>query len=48
MRPRYVSFWRKVVGPAAKRAAVAHLQATMDLSERRARRIVGADRTMLR
>ena len=37
-----------MVGPAAKRAAVAHLQATMDLSERRACRIVSADRTMIR
>jgi len=37
-----------MVGPAAKRAAVAHLQATMGLSERRACRIVSADRTMIR
>jgi transposase InsO family protein len=37
-----------MVGPAAKRAAVAHLQAVMDLSERRACRIVGADRKMIR
>jgi len=37
-----------MVGPAAKRAAVAHLQATLDLSERRACRIVSADRTMIR
>lgn len=33
-----------MVGPAAKRAAVAHLQDTMGLSERRACSIVGADR----
>ena len=34
--------------PAVKRAAVAHLQAKLGLSERRACRIVGADRTMVR
>jgi hypothetical protein len=34
----------KMVGPAAKRAAVAHLQAAMSLSERRACSIVSADR----
>jgi transposase InsO family protein len=37
-----------MVGPAAKRAAVAHLQVVMDLSERRACSIAGADRTMVR
>jgi TRAP transporter TAXI family solute receptor len=37
-----------MVGPAAKREAVAHLQAVMDLSERRACLIVGADRKMIR
>jgi putative transposase len=37
-----------MVGPAAKRAAVAHLQTLMGLSERRACSIVGADRTMVR
>ena len=37
-----------MVGPAAKRAAVAHLQDTMGLSERRACSIVSADRTMIR
>jgi putative transposase len=37
-----------MVGPAAKRAAVAHLQDTMGLSERRASSIAGADRTMVR
>jgi putative transposase len=37
-----------MVGPAAKRASVAHLQAVMGLSERRACRIVDADRTMIR
>jgi len=38
---------KKMVGPAAKRASVAHLQAIMGLSERRACRIVDADRTMI-
>lgn len=37
-----------MVGPAAKREGVAHLLAVMGLSERRACRIVGADRTMVR
>jgi len=37
-----------MVGPAAKRDAVAHLQAAMGLSERRACSIVGADRKMVR
>ena len=37
-----------MVGPVAKRAAVAHLQAVMSLSERRACSIVGADRKMIR
>jgi len=37
-----------MVRPAVKREAVADLQATMGLSERRACRIVGADRTMIR
>ena len=37
-----------MVGPAAKRAAVAHLQDTMGLSERRACSIASADRTMVR
>jgi putative transposase len=37
-----------MVGPAAKRAGVAHLKAEMGLSERRACSIVGADRTMMR
>ncbi|WP_456680096.1 IS3 family transposase [Bradyrhizobium sp. USDA 3311] len=40
--------FKKMVGPAAKRAAVAHLQAVMSLSERRACSIVGADRKMVR
>ncbi len=38
----------KMVGPAAKREAVAHLKAVMGLSERRACSFVGADRTMIR
>jgi putative transposase len=37
-----------MVRPAAKREAVAHLQATMSLSERRACSIVSADRKMIR
>jgi putative transposase len=37
-----------MVGPVAKREAVAHLQAAMSLSERRACSIVGADRKMIR
>src|SRR4051812_11790624 len=37
-----------MVGPVAKRASVAHLQAVMGLSERRACRIVDADRAMIR
>lgn len=37
-----------MVGPAAKREAVAHLQAVMGLSERRACSFVGADRKMFR
>ena len=37
-----------MVGPAAKREAVAHLQAVMGLSERRACSFVDADRKMIR
>ena len=37
-----------MVGPAAKREAVAHLQAELGLSERRACTIVSADRKMIR
>jgi len=37
-----------MVGPAAKREGVAHLQAVMGLSERRACSIVSADRKMIR
>ncbi|WP_156941773.1 IS3 family transposase [Aminobacter sp. J41] len=40
--------FKKMVGPAAKREAVAHLQAAMGLSERRACSFVGADRKMVR
>ena len=40
--------WKKMVGPAAKREGVAHLRATMGLSERRACSIVSADRKMVR
>ena len=37
-----------MVGPAAKREGVAHLQAVMSLSEWRACTLVSADRTMIR
>ena len=37
-----------MVGPAAKREAVAHLRNAMEMSERRACTIVAADRTMIR
>ena len=37
-----------MVGPVVKREGVAHLQASMGLSERRACQIVEADRTMIR
>lgn len=37
-----------MVGPAAKRDAVAHLRAVMALSERRACQIVAVDRTTVR
>ena len=39
---------KKMVAPAAKRQAVAHLQATLGMSERRACAVVGADRTSMR
>jgi hypothetical protein len=37
-----------MVGPAARREAVAHLQAELGLSERRACLVVSADRKMIR
>jgi putative transposase len=37
-----------MVGPVARREAVAHLQAELGLSERRACAIVSADRKMIR
>lgn len=37
-----------MVGPAAKREAVAHLRGVMEMSERRACTVVAADRTMIR
>ncbi|MEQ8758954.1 MAG: IS3 family transposase [Marinovum algicola] len=40
--------FKKVVGPAVKREAVAYLRAEHGLSERRACSIVSADRTMIR
>lgn len=48
MSPRFASFLQKMVGPAAKRDAVAHLKAMMGLSERRACQIISADRKMVR
>ncbi len=39
---------KKMVTPAAKREAVAHLQTTLGMSERRACRVVGADRKSMR
>src|ERR1700733_4796364 len=39
---------KKMVGPVVKREGVAHLRATMGLSERRACSIVSADRKMVR
>ena len=47
-QPRFASFFKKMVGPVAKHEGVAHLQAAMGLSERRACSIVGADRKMIR
>ena len=37
-----------MVTPAARREAVAHLQALLDVSERRACRVIAADRTVIR
>jgi len=37
-----------MVGPAAKREAVAHLRGVLEMSERRACTIVAADRKMIR
>ena len=37
-----------MVGPVVQREAVAHLQAKLGLSERRACQIIGADRKMIR
>ena len=52
MDPQFTSianrYSKKVVGPVVQREAVAHLQAKIGLSERRACQIVGADRTMIR
>lgn len=46
MQPHFASSIRKNVGPAAKRA-VAHLQAVLGLSERRAYSIMGENRKMI-
>ena len=37
-----------MVGPAAKREAVAHLRSVVEMSERRACTLIAADRTMIR
>lgn len=37
-----------MVGPAAKREAVAHLRSAFEMSERRACAVVAMDRTMIR
>jgi putative transposase len=37
-----------MVGPGVERAAIAHLRAVLGLSERRACRVIGADRTSMR
>ena len=39
---------KKMVGPAAKRDAVAHLRSVLEMSERRACSLVAADRKMIR
>jgi hypothetical protein len=39
---------KKMAGPAAKREAVAHLRSALAMSERRACRLVAADRTTIR
>lgn len=43
----FASCSKGMAGPAAKRAAVSHLQAIISLSERRACSIVGTDRKMI-
>lgn len=42
------SSWKKMVGPAAKRKAVAHLRNRFEMSERRACAVIAADRAMIR
>ena len=44
----FVSFWQKMVGPAAKREAVAHLRESFQMSERRACSVIAVDRKMIR
>ena len=39
---------KKIVTPAAKREAVAHLRTSFEVSERRACKVLGADRTSVR
>jgi putative transposase len=40
--------WEKVVTPVARREAVSHVRAAFDMSERRACRVLGFDRTSVR
>ena len=40
--------WKKMVTPAARREAAAHLRSAHQMSERRACRVVGADRSCVR
>jgi putative transposase len=48
MPRRCASSWQKMVGPAAKREAVAHLRTEFRMSERRACSVIAADRTSVR
>jgi putative transposase len=48
MRQHFASCFQKNGRAAAQREAVAHLQAALGLSERRACSIVSADRKMIR
>lgn len=43
-----LSFWQKMVGPAAKREAVALLREKFQMSERRACSVIAVDRKMIR
>ena len=47
MQSRFANFWQKMVGPAAKREAVAHLIERFEMGERRACTVIAADRKMI-